>query len=266
MTEIKRIRLNSKQAGVLFEGGSSKYNKLMFSNISTYSSTLYKQARLVSNLLRSLYGNKIKKQVILDASANIGGDLVELAKLGSKLYGVEVCPIHFEYLKKNVEILVKNRNVELINDNIVKLINEIKDVTIGFFDPPWRDEFKIKKSINKEIIANNKATGAYEPLQKMSLYYEHDGKRLTMANIIRAFNLETAILKVPDIYDSDELKVINNIYNIYIYPIIESRWRSERTLYLIILLTKLRKKPDFSEIIRFRANVRDDIRLLAERK
>jgi predicted RNA methylase len=258
----REIKLSKHQANILFENGGKVYDKLKATNISLYSSTPYKQARLVCVLIRSLYKDDLKGQTILDANSNIGGDFMELAKLGCRIYGVELDTYHFNMLKHNVSLLLGGyTNISLMNTNIIKFLQKDLPITIAFFDPPWRDEFKVATRKNKELAKRGK-----KEIYQIPLYYEYKSTRYYMADVINMSSFETVIIKAPQIYDRTELRNLVSRYFLYVCPIRERRGDKFRILYNLLLLTTRVNRPDTDHLKNFIASVNEDLRWVVKGK
>jgi len=105
--------------------------------------TLPDDAELITGIITE-YVKTPKTKVITDATAGYGGNTINFAGTFKSVNAVENDKETFDMLKNNVEVF-KLKNVELINDDFVKVAGELKqDVT--FIDAPHGDKkFKFER-------------------------------------------------------------------------------------------------------------------------
>lgn len=105
---------------------------------------LYSNYDQSSQTLKILKKYSTKNYTITDATAGIGGNAILFAKYYKQVNCVELNIETYNILKKNLKTM---NNVNIIPDNYVNIYNKINQDII-FFDPPWEDNYKIKKYSN----------------------------------------------------------------------------------------------------------------------
>ena len=136
----------------------SKLNNgiLKITDKGLYSISKYEDARWISDIIIKLIeyneNKKAKNLTIIDATAGIGGNTLDFAKLFKSVIAIEINSVHYDVLKNNLATL-KIKNVSTINDNFLSVIDSIKDSSdIFFLDPPWGGKnYKNFKFFNLKI-------------------------------------------------------------------------------------------------------------------
>ena len=136
----------------------SKLNNgiLKITDKGLYSISKYEDARWISDIIIKLIeyneNKKAKNLTIIDATAGIGGNTLDFAKLYKSVIAIEINSVHYDVLKNNLATL-KIKNVSTINDNFLSVIDSIKDSSdIFFLDPPWGGKnYKNFKFFNLKI-------------------------------------------------------------------------------------------------------------------
>jgi hypothetical protein len=219
--EVKEFKIPHQVFSTLFKNSKQVSSKLKISNVSVYSSTPWDQAEEVVKIIHSLYDNP-KSEVILDASANVGGNLIELVKLGTVVNAVELSKFHFDMLVNNTKILLPELidTVNFINGNIAdkKILRAVGNSTIGFFDPPWGGAgYRSKKSVP---LGYNNSNGDYVRLFKL----------------FELLALDTVILKAP-VNLQICMDKIKNMFK-YNYQVnIHAGKKNKKVLYTMLIFT-----------------------------
>lgn len=81
---------------------------------------------------------RMNQLVITEMTAGVGGNILNFANYFKYVNAIEIDPIRYNYLKKNVS-LYGFTNVNCYNDNSIKMLVENDDIVqdIIFVDPPW---------------------------------------------------------------------------------------------------------------------------------
>ena len=115
----------------------------------------------VKESLFNIIFNKIKESTVLDLFSGSGAIGLEFASRGAKkVYLCDKSKSACEIIKKNIEKTHLEKNVELINMDFIKAIQELKKIKVDiiYLDPPYKTDF-IKIAIEElektEIIADN---------------------------------------------------------------------------------------------------------------
>ena len=130
--------------------------KLKITDKGLYSISKYDDARWITDiiikLIEFLENKSSKNLTVVDATAGIGGNTVDFAKLFKKVIAIEINDVHYEVLKNNLKAL-SLKNVEVINENFLFVLDKIKDSSdIFFLDPPWGGKnYKNFKFFNLKI-------------------------------------------------------------------------------------------------------------------
>ena len=136
----------------------SKLNNgiLKITDKGLYSISKYEDAKWISEIIIKLIefneNKKAKNMTIIDATAGIGGNTVDFAKFFKSVIAIEINNVHYTVLKNNLDIL-NIKNVSIINDNFLSVLDKIKDESdIFFLDPPWGGKnYKNFKFFNLKI-------------------------------------------------------------------------------------------------------------------
>ena len=136
----KVVKVSESTAKRLFDCSTIDYKSLAFTDESVYSITPYKLANSITNYLFEMYYKKYGKypNIIVDATANVGGNTISFSKRADIVYSFEIKLITANILSHNLQVNGIN-NVNVINDDFKKYINNLflDDVDMIFIDPPW---------------------------------------------------------------------------------------------------------------------------------
>lgn len=117
----------------------SLVSKLKIDKDSVAYITHEDEANEITNILIR-YLNKLKLDsknlIITEATANVGGNVLSFSNSFKKVYAIEIVKERAEYLENNLKIY-KTNNVEVINGDCLKILPELQNQDIIFFDPPW---------------------------------------------------------------------------------------------------------------------------------
>ncbi|BCS83265.1 putative RNA methylase [Cotonvirus japonicus] len=82
--------------------------------------------------------NRMKKLVITEMTAGVGGNVLNFAKYFKYVNAIEINNERYKYLNNNIK-LYDYTNVNCYNNNSIDLLIEKDDIiqNIIFFDPPW---------------------------------------------------------------------------------------------------------------------------------
>jgi predicted RNA methylase len=94
---------------------------------------------LANEISKIIYSALPNIKVVVDATANIGGNTLSFSSYFKSVIAVEINKKTFDVLVNNIETY-KRTNVETINDDFLNLIDKIKGDVI-FMDPPWTGTF-----------------------------------------------------------------------------------------------------------------------------
>jgi adenine-specific DNA methylase len=83
----------------------------------------------------SVCGTKLENCTITDATACVGGDLINFSRKLKKVNGVEISNENFEVLEENCKIFCC-KNVKLYNEDYLKMYSRLTQDII-YIDPKW---------------------------------------------------------------------------------------------------------------------------------
>ena len=170
--------------------------EIITSEVGKYSITSPDDAQIISDFIKSLLSCKdTKKITITDATANNGGNTINFAQNFSKVNSVEIDKKEFDILSENVKNF-KLKNVSLINDDYLKVMNTLEQDVI-FFDPPWGGP-------------------NYKRIKNLNLFLGK-GKEGNIVNIINKLKKKAkmVVLKVPFNFNYYQLFKFNELSNDY---------------------------------------------------
>lgn len=187
------IKISFTCAKSIFDNLSiEKYNKLLFTEESIYSSSKIEGSKLLKNIISENFSNK--DITITDGTANIGTDSIFLSNYFNKINSVEISNINYNALANNVNVFEKTNINTILGDIIIVIENLIQDVI--YIDAPWG---------GRDYKKNDKMKLFLGDLEILDFYKKFRNKA------------KVFIFKVPYNYDLDYLKTyINN--KIIIYP------------------------------------------------
>jgi len=169
-----------------------KYNKLLFTEESLYSSSKIEGSKLLKNIIiDNLSENNI---IITDGTANIGTDSIFLSNYFNKINSVEISNINYQALANNVNVFEKSNINTILGDIIIVIENLVQDVI--YIDAPWGGRDYKKNDKMKLYLGNMEILDFYKKFRNKAKVF---------------------IFKVPYNYDFDYLKTYINS-KIIIYP------------------------------------------------
>ena len=187
------IKISFTCAKSIFDNLSiEKYNKLLFTEESIYSSSKIEGSKLLKNIISENFSNK--DITITDGTANIGTDSIFLSNYFNKINSVEISNINYNALANNVNVFEKTNIYTILGDIIIVIENLVQDVI--YIDAPWGGRDYKKNDKMKLFLGNLEILDFYKKFRNKAKVF---------------------IFKVPYNYDLDYLKTyINN--KIIIYP------------------------------------------------
>ena len=112
-------------------------NNLKYDSEGLWSITHPDSANLISNKIKLFEKSGLNTNVILDATAGLGGNVLSFAKYFKKVIAVEYDKDRFKYLENNINNYNYN-NIEIYNEDSVNLLSQLnKKIDVVFVDPPW---------------------------------------------------------------------------------------------------------------------------------
>jgi len=123
------------------EKSSNNKKLLKITDKGKYSISKPIDADWITNIIINFSINILKKdpltQNIIDATAGIGGNVINFSKNFLQVSAIEINAVHYEVLKNNINAL-DLKNIKLYNDNFLNFVEIHKNNnSIFFLDPPW---------------------------------------------------------------------------------------------------------------------------------
>ena len=137
--EIEPTIINYKDAPELFKERFPKtpsVHRLLLSNIGKYSVNLPTVAEEISQKILG-YFPKNRSLCITDATANMGGNVINFARHFKQVQAVEIIPLHCKILRNNIQQYPYTQGVVSVHcGDYLDLVENLKQDVV-FFDPPW---------------------------------------------------------------------------------------------------------------------------------
>jgi 16S rRNA G966 N2-methylase RsmD len=119
----------------------SDYTKLSTDDVGLYSITSLRNAKIISEIIKSYFLTNPKDLTITDATAGLGGNVLSFSEHFKSVVAVEKDSQRFHMLEKNINLYRKENgslysNIVLMNKDYLEVMTRI-DQDIIFFDPPW---------------------------------------------------------------------------------------------------------------------------------
>jgi len=137
---IKKIRMILRLFPYL--ENIEKASKLQIDDDSIHYISVREYAEKISNIIKlhlDLINLDNNKAIITDATAGVGGDTISFSKNFKSIYSIEISSIRSDYLRNNIGIY-DCKNVTVINDDCMNVINKIENHNVIFIDPPWEPD------------------------------------------------------------------------------------------------------------------------------
>lgn len=109
--------------------------KLQITKESIFSLSRKDASEKTTQDIKAVLGDDLSKLTITDATANVGGNTLNFATHFKNVNAVEIDPVNHSALANNVKVAGLS-NVNVVNDDYLKVMNTLKQDVI-FFDPPW---------------------------------------------------------------------------------------------------------------------------------
>ena len=129
---------------------TNDYSKLKITDVGLYSVTRWVDAQIIVGLMKNFMNqfwttkDYLRRLTITDASAGVGGDVLQFAKIFKHVNAVELVPIHCAVIDHNLNVYNKRDNVSLVCANYLDVIGFFKPWSgtpifqdAVYLDPPW---------------------------------------------------------------------------------------------------------------------------------
>jgi len=134
--------------------------KIKLDSVSLYSLTPFHLSYKITKIMK-YHLKDLKKYIITDACACIGGDTINFLKNFQYVNAIELSDLRYDFLCYNLK-LYNEKNYKTYNNDCLVIIKKIKQDVV-YFDLPWDGRnYKNKKSIklnlnnlDSSIICNN---------------------------------------------------------------------------------------------------------------
>lgn len=196
-------------------------SKLLIDDESFHYISIREYAEKISDIITHhlTYFNISKNNgIICDATAGVGGDTISFAKNFHYIYAIEMDKDRAFYLQNNIQVY-ELLNVNIINDDCLKVLNKINNHNVIFIDPPWQNSFNdsYKKYKNLRLTLSD-------------LPIESFCNKLMDESFMKKIP-ELIVLKLPKNYD------IENFFNCIKKPIY---YYDLNKMIIIVIIVKTR--------------------------
>lgn len=120
---------------ITFNSSAQEITNIIMNNLSDFPCpTTINNKKWESKFL----DKRMKYLVITEMTAGVGGNVLNFAKYFKYVNAIEIDPIRYSYLDKNIK-LYEYDNVNCYNNDSINLLIKADDIVqdIVFFDPPW---------------------------------------------------------------------------------------------------------------------------------
>lgn len=165
------------------------YSKLKVTDEGSYSITRRRDAERIIRVLKYNIP-KFSDLTLVDVTACIGGDTINMSMLFKHVYAIELNKSNFEVLQNNISVY-GFKNVTLFNEDSTKYFNWYADVV--YVDPPWGGK-------------------SYRSHKDLDLFLSDKRLDLWLEEILLRRNRPSFfILKLPSNYNFKRLNFLSNV-------------------------------------------------------
>lgn len=119
---------------------ADKIPRLMIDNESIKYITYHSSAEEITNVIKQnlIPDTNAANLIITEMTAGVGGNVLNFAKHFKLVNAIELNPVRYQFLNKNIEIYELS-NIKTFNGDSVEILfqKNILKQDILFFDPPW---------------------------------------------------------------------------------------------------------------------------------
>ncbi|ARF09770.1 putative RNA methylase [Indivirus ILV1] len=186
-----------------------KAMNLKIDDKSIYYISIREYAAKISSIIKKhleILEIDAKNAIITDATAGVGGDTISFALSFKFVYAIEIDKLRADYLINNLNIY-DLKNVKVINNDCIGILNSIDNHDVIFIDPPWEpNDESYKKQINLRLPIS-----FYESIEAYC-------NRLMDASYMKKVP-KLIILKLPKNYDTLHFYKTVKHKNMYYYDL-----------------------------------------------
>ncbi len=135
--------LNNKKIRIFpFLKKNSDYSKLQIDNESYSFITIREISNLITKIIcKHLVNNNLNplNTIIMDSTAGVGGNVLSFLKFFKTVYGIEICPIRYNYLINNINVYKYTNHIGINCDFCEYYKKQLLLINpdVIFMDPPW---------------------------------------------------------------------------------------------------------------------------------
>ena len=166
---------------------------------------LYTSPRQASQIIYIIKKYSTINDILIDASAGIGGNSIFFCKYFSYVYCIDISHESIYYLEHN---LTNYNNKFIIHDSCIDYLKLLYS-DIVFFDPPWGDKYKENNNINLYLSEININTIIE------SLYFRTKIVALKAPINYKQKELHLWKIKKYNIYKNDNSTIMFNLFVFY---------------------------------------------------
>lgn len=111
-------------------------NNFLITEEGLYSVSRPKEAELISKKIKQVIGENTRELVLVDMTANVGGNVLNFCNYFSHVYAFELQWLNYLILQNNIRVAKLQDKCTIIHGNSLQFVDKYKFDVI-FFDPPW---------------------------------------------------------------------------------------------------------------------------------
>jgi 16S rRNA G966 N2-methylase RsmD len=219
---IESVKYDKKEMNYLFPD-SNIIKNLKVTNKGIYSICRPNEARDITKKIKQFVKKHfIPQESILDATAGLGGNVLDFIQSFKNVYANEYDSTTFEYLKNNIKEYRKtlghkyHANVNFYNSDITNLLKKMNNnikIDIIYIDPPWGGK-DYKTNINVVYKIGNEMLNEVVKLalEKIQLAVIRVGINIDLKQFLSIFSRKEYIISIER-FKTSYLIAITKKYN-----------------------------------------------------
>ena len=219
---IETVKYDKKEMNYLFPD-SNIIKNLKVTNKGIYSICRPNEARDITKKIKHFVKKHfIPQESILDATAGLGGNVLDFMQSFKNVYANEYDSTTFEYLKNNIKEYKKtlehkyHANVNFYNSDITNLLKRLNNnikIDIIYIDPPWGGkDYKTNRNVVYKIGNEMLNEVVKLALEKIQLAVIRVGINIDLKQFLSIFNRKEYIISIER-FKTSYLIAITKKYN-----------------------------------------------------
>jgi 16S rRNA G966 N2-methylase RsmD len=203
---IETVKYDKKEMNYLFPDSNIVKN-LKVTNKGIYSICRPNEAREITKKIKHFVKKHfIPQESILDATAGLGGNVLDFMQSFKNVYANEYDSTTFEYLKNNIKEYKKtlghkyHANIHFYNSDITNLLKKLDTnikINIIYIDPPWGGkDYKTNRNVVYKIGNEMLNEVVKLALEKIQLAVVRVGINIDLKQFLSIFNRKEYIIAI----------------------------------------------------------------------